>query len=248
MNNKNYILNKISNKIGQIAILIDPEKNLDLLKLKKLILHINKSKIDYIFIGGSTSTNKEFKSCIKTIKENSKIPTVIFPGSNQQISKKANALLYLSLISGNNPKYLIEQHVESANKISKIDIEIIPTGYILIDGGAKTSVEKVSQTKPIEIKNKTLIKNTVLAGKFLGKKIIFFDAGSGAIKTVPKSIIKKTKEIDIPVIVGGGIKNLKDIYKMTEAGANVIVIGNEIEKNNSFLDEIEKYKSQIINI
>lgn len=241
MNNLENILHQFSNKLGKIAILIDPDKNKNEINLIKLIKKINDARVDFIFIGGSTVSKIDFDFTIDIIKKNSKLPIIIFPGSKFQISDKADAILYLSLISGRNPEYLIGQHIESAKKVSELNIEVIPTGYILISGGIISSVEKTSGTKPIDRTNNKEISQTALAGKLLGKRIIFFDAGSGAKEAVPSEIIKEVSNFKIPIIVGGGINSIKEIIEKKKAGANVIVIGNKIEKDESFLEEIKYY-------
>ncbi len=240
MSNYN-VYDKIISKTGQIAVLIDPEKISNYIKLKELLLKIEKSNIDFIFIGGSTCSKIQFYNVTKFVKENSKLTTIIFPGSNNQISEHADGILYLSLISGRNPTYLIGQHVESALQLSNINIEIIPTGYILIDGHSQTSVVNISQTKAIKSNDIDLALKTSLAGQHLGKKIIYFDAGSGAKKPVKNKLIREIKNhVKIPIIVGGGIKTTKKIIKLKKLGVNIIVVGNIIEENINFLNEINK--------
>ena len=184
-------------------------------------------------------SREAFQEVIQFIKLNSTIPVVIFPGAAHQVSEKGDALLYLSLISGRNPEYLIGQHVNSANEIFNMDIEIIPTAYILIDGGTKSSVAYVSQTTPIPINNQNIILNTAKAGILQGKKLIYIDAGSGANEHLPATIATELSKLEVPLIIGGGIKSVDSIKKLMNA--NVLVIGNKIEENIDFLLDIKHY-------
>jgi len=229
----NEIYNHFSARTGQIAVLIDPDKfNSDELLLP-IIKKANFANIDYFFIGGSTVSRKDFIQTVSFIKKNTLIPVVIFPGAAHQVSEDADALLYLSLISGRNPEYLIGQHVLSANEVYDMEIEIIPTAYILIDGGSKSSVAYVSQTTPIPSDKETIILNTAKAGILQGKKILYLDAGSGAKNHVPSKIIEILKELNHPVIIGGGIQTKENLHSLSQA--NVLVIGNKIEQDLDFL-------------
>lgn len=235
------IYNQITTDSKKIAILIDPEKCQDEALLSLLLNKIKFAKVDFIFIGGSTVTREEMQNTVAFIKQNTEIPLVIFPGASHQISKDADALLYLSLISGRNPDYLIGHHVQSASELEKLNLEIIPTAYILIDGGTKSSVAYVSQTTPIPRDHISILKNTALAGKFLGHKLLYLDAGSGAIHSVPTKMIQEIKSLNLPIIVGGGVSDLTTINEMHEAGANIVVIGNKLEENIDFLLDIKSY-------
>ncbi len=242
MRKQDLIYNKISEKKGQIAILIDPEKSDNESVLLNLLKNASTCGVDYLFIGGSTVTKIEFQNTINFIKANSSIPIIIFPGSSHQISDKSDAILYLSLLSGRNPDYLIGHHIQSANEIIKLDIEIISTGYILIDGGTISSVANVSQTKPIPRDQIEVAKNTAIAGVLQGKKIIYFDAGSGAKQIVPIEIIKEVIFLGIPIIIGGGVKSIEQLEEFKNSGVNVIVIGNHIEENIDFLLKVKEFK------
>lgn len=233
---------KIQGATNAIAVLIDPDKSDNGPTLLATLQKAEIAKIDFIFIGGSTVTRASFQETATFIKNNSSLPLIIFPGSSQQISEKADSLLYLSLLSGRNPDFLIGHHVESALELSKMDIEIIPTGYLLIDGGTKSSVAYVSQTQPIPRENSSIVKRTAIAGKFQGKKLLFLDAGSGAQFPVPIKIVEAIKDLDIPLIIGGGIKTIAQIEGLHHAGASVVVIGNKIEEDEDFLLEIAGYK------
>ena len=226
------ILTKISEIKNAVAILIDPEKFSTLPHLSSFLEKINAAKPNFIFIGGSTVTRKDFNQCIKEIKAKTTIPIVIFPGASHQISKEADAILFLSLLSGRNPDYLIGHHVQAVDELEKMDIEIIPTAYLLIDGGRKSAVEYVTQTSPIPSDQPNIVRKTALAGKFQGKKIIYLDAGSGAIHSIPTEIIKSVNNLEMPLIVGGGITSIEEVSLAHKAGANIVVIGNKIDIAN----------------
>ena len=237
----NEILSQFSSKQGQIAVLIDPEKVQNENLLKDLLKKAAFAGVDYLFVGGSTVTREEFQFCIEKIKAHSTIPLVIFPGASHQVSEKADALLYLSLISGRNPDYLIGHHVSSASEVYDMNLEVIPTGYILIDGGTSSSVAYVSQTTPIPSDKASIITRTAKAGILQGKQLLYLDAGSGAKKTVPSNIVRQLSDLPVPLIIGGGIRSAEKIKEMRESGANVIVIGNKIEEDIDFLLDIKLY-------
>jgi len=237
--NTNEIHNHFSARTGQIAVLIDPDKFNTPETLSPLLKKAEFAGIDYFFIGGSTVSRKAFSETVAFIKKNTLIPVVIFPGAAHQISEDADALLYLSLISGRNPEYLIGQHVLSANEVYDMEIEIIPTAYILIDGGTKSSVAYVSQTTPIPNDKETIILNTAKAGILQGKKILYLDAGSGAKNHVPARIIEILKELNHPIIIGGGIRSKDALNNLSQA--NVLVIGNKIEEEINFLIDVKEF-------
>ncbi|MEN8187574.1 MAG: geranylgeranylglyceryl/heptaprenylglyceryl phosphate synthase, partial [Bacteroidota bacterium] len=168
----------------------------------------------------------------------------LFPGDYTQITDEADAILFLSLLSGRNPEYLIEQQVKSVPFLQKSNLEIIPTGYILVDGGVETAVQKVSKTQPISQENKEDIMQTACAGMYLGNKLIYLEAGSGARDPVKPEIIKSVSQsLDIPLIVGGGIRNQKQLNEAYEKGADLVVIGTAFEENNQILNQILKNAS-----
>ena len=181
----------------------------------------------------------ELEYCVERVKALCNIPAVLFPGSNKQITDKADALLLLSLISGRNPEWLIGQHVEAAIKLKKTSLEIISTGYMLIDGGRETSVTYVSQTKPIPADKTEIAVSTAIAGELLGAKLIFMDAGSGAINPISPRMIRSVKQaIQIPLVIGGGINTPEKANRACAAGADVIVVGNAIEKDAELIRSI----------
>jgi phosphoglycerol geranylgeranyltransferase len=230
-------------KCGQIAVLIDPEKCNQYNQLIPIIEKAEFAQVDYIFVGGSTVSAAEFESTMNLLRSMTTLPLVIFPGDHQQISNQADALLYLSLLSGRNADFLIGQHVAAAKEVFDLGIEIIPTAYILVDGLRQSSVAYVSQTSPIPRENASIALRTALAGVLQGKKMVFFDAGSGAKEIVPPNFISEFKGFypDVPVIVGGGIRTIEDIQGLTAAGANVIVIGNKVEEEIDFLLDIANH-------
>ena len=238
---KSNILKKISFGKKIWCVLIDPDK-LPLEKINHLISLINKSSCDYVLVGGSLVNNFYYNDFIKKIKTISRKPVIIFPGNNQQISNHADGIFLLSLISGRNPDLLIGQHVKSAFKLKASELEILPCGYILIEGDSLTSAIYMSESLPIPKNKSDIAAATALAGELLGLQYIYLDKGSGSKNTVQNDMIKAVKEnINIPLIVGGGINDKKDLENVWKAGADIAVIGTSIEKNfNTMLlfDEI----------
>ncbi len=234
------IYKSICSRKGQIAILIDPDKFVWETRME-LSKKIKFSKTDYLFIGGSTVNREDLTRVVDFFKNNLDIPIVLFPGDVHQVSEKADALLYLSLLSGRNPDYLIGQHTRTAKEISEMDLEIIPTAYLLIDGGNPSAVAYVSQTTPMPQSQINLIERTAIAGILQGKSLIYLDAGSGAKNKVSSEIIERCSRLEVPLIVGGGIRSIEDIKTAKNAGANVIVIGNYIEENVDFLLDLRKH-------
>lgn len=221
-------------KKKKLAVLIDPGKtNYD--KLCSVIEKSQKYGVDFFLIGGSI-ISENIDDTIDTVKENSDLPVILFPGNIYQLSDKADAILFLSLISGRNPEFLIGNHVIAAPFLKKSNLEIISTGYILIDGGIKTSVEYISNTKPIPEDKVDIVTATAMAGEMLGMSVIYLETGSGAKNTVNTKIIKSVKEIiNIPLIVGGGIKNEQTLTNICDAGADIIVTGTVFEDNSDLI-------------
>lgn len=221
-----------------LAILLDPDK-ISLHDVPSNVLAVNKKDVDFIFIGGSTVSNGITGPFVKEVKKHTSIPIILFPGNYKQLTNNADALLFLSLLSGRNPEYLIEQQIKSVEFLKKTSLEIIPTGYILVDGGVKTSVQKISETLPMLQENCNEIVDTALSGQFLGKQLIYLEAGSGAKYPVHKKVIRLVSEaIDIPLIVGGGIKSDDQIRNAFENGADLVVIGTAFEQDIEFLNQI----------
>lgn len=215
-----------------LAVLVDPEK-FDPWTAKDFLKKIP-SFTTHIFIGGSTAAPDDLHACIHAIKSDTDLPLILFPGDYQQISNEADALLFLSLLSGRNPEYLIGQQVRSVALIRKTQLEIIPTAYMLIDGGKECAVQKVSGTKPLSRGDISEIVDTALAGFYSGKQMIYLEAGSGALNAISPEIISAVKDaVDIPLIVGGGIRSALQLAAAYNAGADMVVIGTAFE-NDTF--------------
>ena len=231
------ILKAKSENAKLLAILLDPDKII-WENLAVLISKINHSPATHIFIGGSQVENNILDELIVEIKQNCNLPIVLFPGNPSQISDKADAILFLSLISGRNPDYLIEYQVNAVPILKQTDLEIISTGYILIESGNETAVERISKTKPLDRNNIDYIIQTAQAGEMLGNKLIYLEAGSGAKQAIPLEMIKKVAQnIEIPVLVGGGIVDLQGIQNAYHAGADLVVIGTAFENDMNFFNQ-----------
>jgi putative glycerol-1-phosphate prenyltransferase len=208
-------------------------------KMQQLIHQAVIAKVDYFLVGGSLVISNYLDQCVQVIKQNCSIPVLLFPGSSAQVSKYADALLYLSLISGRNPELLIGQHVVSAPAIKQSGLEIISTGYMVIDGGAPTTVSYISNAAPLPADKNEIAMCTAMAGEMLGMKIIYMDAGSGAKRAITESMISQVSHsIEIPLIIGGGITDPEKAYLNCKAGADIIVVGNAIEKDESLIMEM----------
>ena len=229
----------------QLAILADPDKSTRS-SLKELSQLACKAGADYIFIGGSLLTKDNLSFCIQEVKQHCHLPVILFPGSVFQVDEKADALLLLSLISGRNPDLLIGNHVIAAAMIQKSGLEVIPTGYMIIESGKITSVQYMSNTLPIPFDKTEISVSTAIAGEMLGLKIIFLDAGSGAQHTVPIEMIISVKQgIKIPLIVGGGIRTPEVAFEIWDAGADIITIGNAAESHPELILEMGQAKEEI---
>ena len=225
-------------KRKKFAVLIDPDKvNTDSI-LSTVELSI-KAEVDYFFLGGSLLMNDTLDVCLDIIKSSCDIPVILFPGSVMQVNAKADAVFFLSLISGRNPELLIGQHVIAAPMLKQSGMEIIPTGYMLINGGVPTTVSYISNTAPIPNDKNDIAVCTALAGEMLGLKILYMDAGSGAQQSIRSSMIHAVREnVNVPIIVGGGITSPEKAIEICKAGADIIVVGNAIEKDNSLIMRI----------
>jgi putative glycerol-1-phosphate prenyltransferase len=220
------------------AVLVDPDK-VDNAKIEQLVTLATNAKVDYFLVGGSLLISNHLDDCIQQIKALCDIPVVLFPGSPSQVSKYADALLYLSLISGRNAELLIGHHVVSAPLVRKSGLEIMPTGYMVIDGGAPTTVSYISNATPIPSDKNEIALCTAMAGEMLGMKLIYMDSGSGAKRPITESMIEMVaSHIEVPLIVGGGITDPEKAYRNCKVGADVIVVGNAIEKDASLIKEM----------
>jgi putative glycerol-1-phosphate prenyltransferase len=232
----NYISQHIAQKKKMLALLIDPDKCQGE-KLRQQTKLINQHKPHLILVGGSLTTYPVDET-VQYLKKHTDIPVILYPGHPIQLSFSADALLFLSMISGRNPELLIGSHVVSAPIIRKKGLEAISTGYILIDGGISTSVEYISQTRPIPSDKYDIAAATAMAGEMLGLKIIYLDAGSGAHKPVQPAMIKKVRNsIQIPLMIGGGINNAEKLQSAFESGADIVVVGNILEKDPYLLQK-----------
>lgn len=223
-----------------LAILLDPDK-MDTEMIKDMIPKINESRVDFIFVGGSTVAEHATQDLVLELRKNTSLPIILFPGHYNQITPQADAILFLSLISGRNPEYLINQQVKAVPLLQKTELEVIPTGYILIDGGKKTAVQRVSSTMPIASNSIEEITQTAVAGMYMGNKMIYLEAGSGALQPVLPEVIKSVrKSVNIPLIVGGGIRTENELTKAYENGADLVVIGTAFEENYDLLTKFMK--------
>ncbi len=224
----------------KFVVLIDPDK-VSLRNVDQVLKLAIDAKVDYFFIGGSLVVNNMLDQCLQAIKDACDIPMILFPGNSSQLSYKADALLFLSLISGRNPELLIGKHVISAPFLKMSPLEILPTGYMLIDGGVPTTVSYMSNTYPIPSNKNDIAVCTAMAGEMLGLKLIYMDAGSGAKNPIPESMIGAVAGVtDIPLIIGGGIRTPEKAMANAKAGADVIVVGNAIEKDPNLIIELSQ--------
>ncbi|MBK7475134.1 MAG: geranylgeranylglyceryl/heptaprenylglyceryl phosphate synthase [Haliscomenobacter sp.] len=214
-----------------LAVLIDPDR-LRVRYLTELLEIAQACAVDFFFVGGSLLVQDELENCVQTIRQHSAVPVVLFPGNPLQINKTADAILLLSLISGRNPEFLIGQHVVAAPYLKASQLEIIPTGYALIDGGKPTTVSYISNTAPIPANKPEIAVCTAMAGEMLGLKAIYLDSGSGAMNPVPEATIREVRQaVALPLVVGGGLRTPGQVRQSLLAGADLAVVGGAIEKD-----------------
>ena len=242
---KNQFYQKLSQKaqagLKQLAVLIDPDSLTTEAELVNLIARCNEAKVDMILVGGSLITSGFWDRCIEIIKIHTNIPLVLFPGNIMQTHREADAILFLSMISGRNPDLLIGKHVLAAPLLKKSGIEVIPTGYMIVDGGNITSVMYMSNTTPLPADKNNIAACTALAGEMLGLKVIYMDAGSGAQNPIRVGMIKEVKsQINGPLFIGGGIRTPEQAIETCLAGADVVVVGNAIEKDPNLVFDLAK--------
>ena len=240
MNVLSYLLKVREEKGAGFLVLIDPDKfNRD--KIDEFIKASEVGKVDAFLVGGSLLGDDYLSEMISAFKKRTEIPVILFPGGTNQVSPNADAILYLSLISGRNPDFLIGKHVISAPLIKRYQLEAIPTGYMLVESGNTTTAEYISNTKPIPFRKYDIAVATALAGEYLGMKLIYLEAGSGAEYPIPAEMVKAVAEnVSIPIIVGGGLRLPKSARNRVEAGASFIVVGNHFE-NPATWDEIRDF-------
>ncbi len=232
------LLSRKAAKRKSFAILLDPDK-VDLGTFPEFLKQAESQHVDFFFVGGSLITHYAIDALVAAIHEHTRIPAILFPGSSLHIDPSADGILLLSLISGRNPDLLIGQHVIAAPLLRKSGIEVLPTGYMLIESGRQTTVSYISNTMPIPRDKPSIAACTAMAGELLGLRNIFLDAGSGALYPVPADTIRAVRSsVDTPIIVGGGINSFEKAHNAMEAGADVIVVGNGIEQNPGLLPEI----------
>lgn len=232
------LINKKAAAQKSFAVLLDPDK-ITIADVDRLCRLSTDAGVDYFLVGGSLVISNQLDDVILQIRKNCGIPVILFPGSPSQLSRHADALLYLSLISGRNADLLIGQHVVSAPFVRQSGLEIISTGYMVIDGGSPTTVSYISNALPIPGDKAEIAMCTAMAGEMLGMKLIYMDAGSGAKRAVSEQLIAAAAQnISVPLIVGGGIREPEKAYDNCRAGADMIVIGNAIEKDSSLISEM----------
>ena len=240
----NQLLKIISEKGAAYLILLDPDK-MSFNKLSAFVSQCEKSGVDGFLIGGSLLLNGNFEEFVEKIKNLTSLPVIIFPGSVNQIYPKADAILFLSVISGRNAEHIIGKHVIAAPIIKKSEIEPISTGYILVESGPLTTTQYMNGTPPIPRNKPEIAAATALAAEYLGMRFVYLEAGSGAEKSVPNEMIRKVADYcTIPIIVGGGIRNPKDARKKVESGAKAVVTGNYFEDENNW--EMIRYFSDAV--
>ena len=229
----NYLLSVKEEKGAGYIVLIDPDKNSEK-KLEEKISKINSSGVDAIFIGGSLILDNNCESRVAIIKSLSELPVIFFPGGINQLNKHYDAMLFMSILSGRNPHYLIGEQVVAAPIVKDLGIEVIPTGYLIVDGGSNSSVQFMSGSNPIPIEKPDILIAHALAAQYLGKKLVYLESGSGAKNPIPNQLVEAVNNyIDIPIIVGGGVRTPESAYEKVQAGASFIVTGTAIEDDNT---------------
>ncbi|MEC8839367.1 MAG: geranylgeranylglyceryl/heptaprenylglyceryl phosphate synthase, partial [Candidatus Neomarinimicrobiota bacterium] len=241
----NYLLSVKEEKGAGYIVLIDPDKNSEKM-LEEKISKINSSGVDAIFVGGSLILDNNCERRVAKIKSLSELPVIFFPGGISQLNKHYDAMLFMSILSGRNPHYLIGEQVIAAPIVKDLGIEAIPTGYLIVDGGNNSSVQFMSGSSPIPIDKPDILVAHALAAQYLGKKLVYLESGSGAKNPIPNQLVEAVNNyIDIPIIVGGGIRTPESAYEKVQAGASFIVTGTVIEDANiniikEFADAIHK--------
>jgi len=246
MNAYQEIIKKCNANEKMFAVLVDPDKFDSPKDLESLLYNLKIANPDIIFIGGSLVNNGNFELVTTELSKLKVAPVIIFPGNNRQISSNADAILLLSLISGRNPEFLIGQHVVSAFDIKNANLEVIPTGYMLIESGPTTSAQYMSNTQPIPYDKHDIAKATALAGEQLGMKVIYMDGGSGAKMPISQKMIQSVRHTTkLPLIIGGGIRTKEQAMSAWSSGADIVVVGNAIEDNPEFIVDLSTLKLEL---
>ncbi|MES2618697.1 MAG: geranylgeranylglyceryl/heptaprenylglyceryl phosphate synthase [Bacteroidota bacterium] len=233
-----------ADKKKALAVLIDPDSPIR--QIAAIAQQCQVHKVDYIFAGGSLVTTGVMAEAIQTIQSHCSIPIYIFPGNELMIDEQADGILFLSLLSGRNPEYLIGKHVVAAPQLAASSLDVVATAYLLIDGGRETSVSYISNTKPIPADKADIAVATALAGKLMGMRCIYMDAGSGADKAISEKMADRvSSQVNLPLIIGGGIRQAETALALYQAGADVLVIGNGVEENDSLIERISKVRNQM---
>ena len=231
------------NGIKSFAVLVDPDK-VTHESLANLVQLSNQNNVDFFFVGGSLLNKDNIAEVVRFIKQNSETPVILFPSNSSQIVEEADGILFLSLISGRNPDYLIGQQVISAPILAQTDLEILSTGYMLVDCGNQTTASYISNTNPLPYNKPEIAVATALAGEMIGMKLIYADGGSGADTHIsPQMITAISKNVNAPLIIGGGMRNPESVIQAWQAGADLVVVGNHIEQHPEFIEQLNKEKS-----
>lgn len=234
-----HIISKINSGEKLISILIDPEKSADI-NIERLAMEAEAYGFVSLMVGGSFVKDGQTEACVERLRNASDLPIVLFPGDTNQVVESADVLLYLSLLSGRDPRWLIEKHVEAVPKIQNSELEVVPTAYMVLDGGVNSSVLQKSGTEALSQSELDLIVKTAMAGELMGKKLVYLDAGSGALDPVHAEVIRAVKEkISVPLIIGGGIDSLEKLKTAYDAGADMVVMGNVFEKDPDFISGLK---------
>jgi phosphoglycerol geranylgeranyltransferase len=227
------LIDRLAEQRANYLVLIDPDRKNDGL-LEELVANVNASGADALLVGGSLIMDGNFEERVAKIKAMSKVPVILFPGSSNQLTNQADAVLFMSLLSGRNPQYLIGEQVQAAPVVKHLGLEVIPTGYLLMAGGSPTAVEFMSSTQPLPMNKPDIVLAHALAAQYLGMSLVYLEAGSGASQAVPENVISKVAEqVDIPLMVGGGIRTPDEAAEKVRAGARFIVTGTILEEDSS---------------
>ena len=223
----------LASQRANYLVLIDPDRKNDE-RLEELVAGVNAAGVDAILVGGSLIMDGDFERRMEVIKTASQVPVILFPGASNQLSGHADAILFMSLLSGRNPQYLIGEQVQAAPVVRHLGLEVIPTGYLLLAGGSPTAVEFMSNSQPLPMDKPDLVLAHALAAQYLGMALVYLEAGSGAQRAVSDEIVRTVSgELDIPVLVGGGIRTPDEAASKVRAGARFVVTGSALEHNSS---------------